>query len=932
MIAQRAARRLRMPIQATNAVVSSVSGQQIRPVGQINCELSLHSDSILDMVLLVLPKLPGDADLLIGMDAVKRVGGATLIVKPDGSVGAHFGSSKSVSVAAAVTESVRVDLHDVDFDAHFDGQQWEVAWKWSKGASPKLLNQVPEYAIKGHIREKYDSEVAKWISNGWLVPCAKPAGGIIPMMAVHHEHKDKVRPVLDYRELNQFVHSHTADSDVCPDTLRKRRLMGDRLGVVDLKDAYLQLHVKRELQEFQVVCISGQYYRLTRVGFGLTSAPKIMSAIVRHILMADPEIATATDHYVDDIVVDVDQVSVQRVIDHLRKFGLVTKPPERLSEASVLGLKLQDSGNGHLEWVRRKDLPDVTDQTVTRKELFSICGRLVAHYPIAGWLRVACSYMKRHAAGQRWEDPVGEQVMAWLRLVLQRVRDADPVRGRWAVSPVSHGRVWCDASGLATGVAVEIGGTIVEDAAWLRKPHDAAHINVAELDAVVQGLNMAIRWKLQTVCIATDSATVCGWLKSILAETHRVRTHGLAEMLIKRRLSMISELIAAYELNVTYELVPSARNKADALTRVPQAWLSATKMAGTTCAAMTVEQLHAQHHFGVDRTLHLARQVDSSVTRRQVENVVKRCVQCSSIDPTPVRWNSGRLSVERCWDRIAIDSTHVGHDKYLSIIDCGPSRYTIWRRIHAEDAALVTSVLEAVFIEFGPPGQILLDNSTTFRSDNLRRMCDKWNVQLRFRCAYRPSGNGIVERVHRTIKRIAARSKISVREAAFWYNIAPLTRDPASAPSTILFSSGYQWRNPNVQPAQLSSPPARYRVGDEVFVKPPAARCSTRWPKGRVTAILSDTNVEIDGVPRHVADCRPVPDVPTVRDISSDDSSDDDEVARDDESDDEDDNGNVWQNRLRQNRQPPNRFIDEQTLCAVDPLGGSIGLSDTNWL
>ena len=125
-----------------------------------------------------------------------------------------------------------------------------------------------------------------------------------------------------------------------------------------------------------------------------------MSAIVKHILMADPKITAVTDHYKDNIIVDVDQVSVQRVIEHLYKFGLITKPPEMLSEASVLGLKLQDSGNGHLDWVQKKDLPEVADQIVTCKELFSICGRLVAHYPIAGWLRVACSYIKQHAAGK----------------------------------------------------------------------------------------------------------------------------------------------------------------------------------------------------------------------------------------------------------------------------------------------------------------------------------------------------------------------------------------------------------------------------------------------------------------------------------------------------------------------------------------------------
>ena len=60
------------------------------------------------------------------------------------------------------------------------------------------------------------------------------------------------------------------------------------------------------------------------------------------------------------------------------------------------------------------------------------------------------------------------------------------VRPSWwymGVPAVETGTVWCDASSLATGVVLEIDGSVVEDAAWLRKKHDAAHINVAELDA-----------------------------------------------------------------------------------------------------------------------------------------------------------------------------------------------------------------------------------------------------------------------------------------------------------------------------------------------------------------------------------------------------------------------------------------------------------------
>ena len=47
--------------------------------------------------------------------------------------------------------------------------------------------------------------------------------------------------------------------------------------------------------------------------------------------------------------------------------------------------------------------------------------------------------------------------------------------------------------------------------------------------------------------------------------------------------------------------------------------------------------------------------------------------------------------------------------------------------------------------------------------------------------------------------------------------------------------------------------------GDAVFVKPGQPRCSTQWPVGTVTSVKSNTSVEVDGMPRHVADCRRVP-------------------------------------------------------------------------
>ena len=65
----------------------------------------------------------------------------------------------------------------------------------------------------------------------------------------------------------------------------------------------------------------------------------------------------------------------------------------------------------------------------------------------------------------------------------------------------------------------------------------------------------------------------------------------------------------------------------------------------------------------------------------------------------------------------------------------------------------------------------------------------------------------------------------------------------------MLFNSGYKWHNPSAKVPEMSLPfdnNGRFRIGDTVFVKPAAIRCTTRWPTGRVTAILSEQAIEVE--------------------------------------------------------------------------------------
>ena len=260
-------------------------------------------------------------------------------------------------------------------------------------------------------------------------------------------------------------------------------------------------------------------------------------------------------------------MSAAHVKKHLERYGLVAKEAVPLDGARVLGLKVAQT-DGVLSWRRDNVLPDVTTQPCSRRELFSVCGRLVGHYPQAGWLRVACGFMKREAGNIAWNAPIPGRVHAMLCESLTRVEQSDPVRGRWPIPPGMSGRVWCDASSLALGVLVEVEGVAVEDGSWLRTKGDVQHINVAELESVVKGLNLAIKWGLTDMEVVTNSATVCGWLRSVIEDSHRPRTSGLSEMIIKRRLCILGELMSEYAMSVRVTLVPSAENKADQLTRV----------------------------------------------------------------------------------------------------------------------------------------------------------------------------------------------------------------------------------------------------------------------------------------------------------------------------------------------------------------------------
>ena len=68
----------------------------------------------------------------------------------------------------------------------------------------------------------YEDEIERWIKEEILVPWEGEVQGYLALMAVEQPTKNKVRPILDYRELNELAKCHAGDGikDVCSEKLR----------------------------------------------------------------------------------------------------------------------------------------------------------------------------------------------------------------------------------------------------------------------------------------------------------------------------------------------------------------------------------------------------------------------------------------------------------------------------------------------------------------------------------------------------------------------------------------------------------------------------------------------------------------------------------------------------------------------------------------
>ena len=220
---------------------------------------------------------------------------------------------------------------------------------------------------------------------------------------------------------------------------------------------------------------------------------------------------------------------------------------------------------------------------------------------------------------------------------------------------------------------------------------------------MIKGVNAALAWKLKKLHVRT----VYYWIVNVLSGKVCLKTNAFSEMLIRKRVDTINAVVDAYGLALDIELGRSESNLADALTRESQKWLGKpngcekpiSAVCGGSIESLSDERIARIHeesgHHDIKRKVYFSRKLSPAVTRKDVRMVVKACQLCQSFDPAPVKWIRGSSMLMRS----DTDVIHVNGCHYLTLIDFGPTRIAIWRRLQRQDTDRIIRHLKVVFFE-----------------------------------------------------------------------------------------------------------------------------------------------------------------------------------------------------------------------------------------
>ena len=140
---------------------------------------------------------------------------------------------------------------------------------------------------------------------------------------------------------------------------------------------------------------------------------------------------------------------------------------------------------------------------------------------------------------------------------------------------------------------------------------------------------------------------------------------------------------------------------------------------------------------------------------------IKKCQTCQRHDkirPQPCPMQNREIA-STPFENMSVDlvgpfPTAVGRHKYLlTVIDLA-TRWPEAIPLKSTTARVITMNLVTIFTRCGFPARLTTDNGPQFKGEYFKKWTMKYGIKHVFASPYHPQGNGVVERLHRTLNAI----------------------------------------------------------------------------------------------------------------------------------------------------------------------------------